>query len=176
VDIHFTGFKSSQDREYSVEDPKIRLPPPEPTEEELALQDSQASAEGVVDTNSEANDGGGGGKKAGAKGKRKQATTSPANGSMAKKKMKRAPAARQSNMGYVGEENESQFYEADDERAGSLKQFLRQELEAARFDHAWPLLMEQEIVTLELLADVTVEGLVPVWLFVFASSFFSSCP
>lgn len=27
VDIHFTGFKSGTDRDYSVDDPKIRAPP-----------------------------------------------------------------------------------------------------------------------------------------------------
>lgn len=45
MDIHFTGFKAGSDREYSVEDPKIRKPP---TAEELEAL-SQALAANYAD-------------------------------------------------------------------------------------------------------------------------------
>ena len=215
VDIHFTGFKSGTDRDYSVDDPKIRAPP---TAEDLEViqhniaegyatraqlitaavqiddaalddEDEEDEVEAVSgafaeeededehddDVEDEDEDDDDAPLEA-MKGKRKQG---PSIAALAAKRARngggRGGRGRGGSFGSgrggrgrggrgrpgtaVGE---FQFFEANSGGGGPgplLKQLLHRKLSPARFKHAWPLLVAQEIVSLELLELIPLDGL-----------------
>lgn len=221
VDIHFTGFKSGTDRDYSVDDPKIRAPP---TAEDLeviqrniadgyatraqlitaAVQVDDAAVEDEeeedevevvsgafaeedgdedehdddVDDDAAADDDDDDDTPLEAmKGKRKHGRASIAavaakrarngggrggrtrGGSWRGGRGGRGRGGRGRNGTAV---DEFEFFEANNGSGGPgplLKQLLHRKLSTARFKHAWPLLVAQEIASLDLLELIPLEGL-----------------